>query len=151
MKQSSNRSSSRFSPVLSIEPGTNWQISSWLWGGYLLAVCGLSFCALPAVMRLLGCIVLSAGVFLEWQAYVRRRGARYVKAVRWENNQWSLWSAAGEWEPARLDAGKCRFLWGISLCWSSGGRPKRAVIVGSDLLDPEIRRFKVRLALENIA
>jgi len=144
--------SNRYSPVVTIEPGPVQPIATWLAVGLLPAIAGLLFSSLPAIVKLISGALLLTGICYEWWRCVRGAGLRSVRQVRWETHRWRLQTQSGSWQSASLLAGRCRFLWGVKLCWEDeNGAKMSAIFFRSRRSGRNFRRFRARLKLENIA
>lgn len=127
-------------------------MATWLAAGFVLAGAGILFSSLPAMAKLMSAGFLLAGFCYDWRRCVRSTGLRSVRQVRWENCGWRLQSRSGAWQSAVLLAGRCRFLWGVKLCWlDENGAKKSALFFHSHRSASSFRRFRVRLKLADIA
>ncbi len=144
--------SNKYSPVLTIEPGPVQPMAAWLAAGLVLAGAGLLCSSLPAMAKLVSAGFLLAGSCYDWRRCVRGAGLRSVRQVRWETRGWRLQGRSGAWQSAVLLAGRCRFLWGVKLCWlDENGAKKSALFFHSRRSASSFRRFRVRLKLADIA
>jgi len=124
----------------------------WLAAGSLLAGAGLLFNSLPAITKLMAGGFLLAGFCREWRHCVRGTDPRSISQVRWETHRWRLRTRSGSWLSAILLAERCRFLWGVKLCWlDENGGKKSALFFRSRRSGGDFRRFRVRLKLADIA
>ena len=144
--------SNRYSPVLTIKPGPVWPIAIWLAVGFLPAIAGLFFNSLPAIAKLMLGGFLLAGFCYEWCRWVVGASLHSIRLVRWETNRWRLQTQSGSWQSAILLADRCRFLWGVKLCWLDENNAKKSVLFFRSRQSwRSFRRFRIRLKLENIA
>lgn len=124
----------------------------WLVAGLLLAGAGLVCNSMPAITKLMAGGFLLAGFCREWRDCVRGTGPRSVRQVRWETHRWRLRTRSGRWLSAVLLAERCRFLWGVKLCWlDENGCKKNALFFRCRRSGGDLRRFRVRLKLTDIA
>ncbi|MEE8107978.1 MAG: hypothetical protein V3T36_02375 [Gammaproteobacteria bacterium] len=127
-------------------------MAAWLAAGLVLAGAGLLCSSLPAMAKLVSAGFLLAGSCYDWRRCVRGAGLRSVRQVRWETRGWRLQGRSGAWQSAVLLAGRCRFLWGVKLCWlDENGAKKSALFFHSRRSASSFRRFRVRLKLADIA
>ncbi len=144
--------SNKYSPVLTIEPGPVQPMAAWLAAGLVLAGAGLLCSSLPAMAKLVSAGFLLAGSCYDWRRCVRGAGLRSVRQVCWETHRWRLQTQSGSWQSASLLADRCRFLWGVKLCWEDeNGAKMSAIFFRSRRSGRNFRRFRARLKLENIA
>lgn len=144
--------SNKYSPVLTIEPGPVQPIATWLAAGFVLAGAGLLCSSMPAMAKLVAAGFLLAGSCCDWRRCVHGAGLHSVRQVRWETRGWRLQGRSGAWQSAVLLAGRCRFLWGVKLCWlDENGAGKSAFFFHSRRSGSRFRRFRVRLKLADIA
>ncbi|MCH9026928.1 MAG: hypothetical protein IIA05_07415 [Proteobacteria bacterium] len=124
----------------------------WLAAGLLLAGAGLLFSSMPAIAKLMAGGFLLAGFCCEWRHHVSGTGLGSVRQVRWETHRWRLRTQSGCWLSAVLLADRCRFLWGVKLCWlDENGSKRSALFFRSRRSGRRFRRFRVRLKLADIA
>ncbi len=127
-------------------------MAAWLAAGLVLAGAGLLCSSLPAMAKLVSAGFLLAGSCYDWRRCVSGAGLRSVRQVRWETRGWRLQGRSGAWQSAVLLAGRCRFLWGVKLCWlDENGAKKSALFFHSRRSASSFRRFRVRLKLADIA